>query len=86
MTDQDRPNQAANPSEGGAPLGKEEKAEGPRPPDTGRGEAIPPPDTDTAGGISNRSLDEEVRNQARVPERGETKGDVEQPTEGVERE
>jgi hypothetical protein len=85
MADQDRPNQAASRGGGGAPPWKKDKAEGSRPQEAGRGEATPP-DTDTAGGISNRSLDEEVRNRERVPERGETKGDVEQPAEGIERE
>ena len=75
MADQDRPNQAAN----------KEKAEGSRPAEGGRGEAMPSPDTNTAGGITNRSLDEEVRSQDRVPPRGETKEDVERPGTGIER-
>jgi hypothetical protein len=75
MADQDRPNQAAN----------KEKAEGSRPAAGGRGEAMPPPETDTGSGITNRSLDEEVRNQERVPPRGESKEDVERPGTGIER-
>lgn len=70
MTDHDRPNQAAN----------KEKAE-PRPEDRGRGEATPPPNGDAGGGISNRSLDEELRNQERVPNRGEAEGDIEGASE-----
>lgn len=71
MADQDRPNQTANKS----------KAEGERwqpDPDPGqdadRDEAperlYPDNDADSAGGITNRPLSQEIGNQEALPERG----------------
>ncbi len=73
MADKDTPNRAAN----------KDKAEGER--WTDDREVIPNSETstdrgydddgDTAGGITNRSLDEEIDNQKSLPERGRSRSE-----------
>jgi hypothetical protein len=88
MTDKSTPNRAAN----------MEKAEGDRDrgtlPDSesSSGRTYHDDDGDNAGGITNRSMDEEAENQEALPERGQSQRDERadrseprRPNEDVER-
>jgi hypothetical protein len=71
--DQDRPNRESN----------MEPAEGAR--DNARGSELPPESFGEGGGITNRPIEEETRNQEQVPPRGQRK-EVERQTVDEERE
>lgn len=77
--DQDRPNQNANkePAEGSREdvLANEAREESrkPRPRDAGERNEYPRQGGEQGGGITNRPLDRELKEQAEVPARGQTK-------------